>query len=444
MRNGWSKNSWKKFRAAQQPEYRENGRYRDVLEKIEKYPPLVFPGEVDNLKGQISMAGNGKRFILQGGDCAERFIDCNESAIINKIKILLQMSVILTYGARKPVVKIGRIAGQYFKPRSNLFEPLGDLEIPTYRGDSINIYEPDPENREPDPERLLMAFFHSVTTLNYIRAIISGGFADLHHPYSWNLHSMEKTGEWQKYKNTVERILDAINFMESFGGLKSETLGKTDFFTSHEGLHLGYEEALTRKDPETGRYYNLGAHMLWIGERTRSIDEAHVEYFRGIHNPMGIKVSGKIDPDELIDLLNRLNPENEEGRITLIARMGADSVAEKLPPLIKKVKASQRRVTWSCDPMHGNIVNLGGTIKKRNFDDILSEIRETFRIHREADTVIGGVHFELTGDDVTECTGGAVNLKDDDLNQNYETYCDPRLNYTQSLEMAFLLSELLG
>ncbi len=444
MNKNWSKNSWKNFKAAQQPEYRDTDSYSKVLEKIESYPPLVFPGEVENLKRQISMAGNGKRFILQGGDCAERFLDCNENAIINKIKILLQMSVILTYGARKPVVKIGRIAGQYFKPRSNPYETVNNSQIPTYRGDSINIYEPGPENREPDPERLLMAFFHSVTTLNYIRAIIAGGFADLHHPYTWELHSIEKTGEWQKYKNTVERILDAINFMESFGGLKPETLGRVDFFTSHEGLHLGYEEALTRKDPETGRYYNLGAHMLWIGERTRSIDGAHVEYFRGIHNPIGIKISGKIDPEELNELLHRLNPENEEGRITLIARMGAGSVEKKLPALIKKVEKSKRKVTWSCDPMHGNIVNIGHTIKKRNFDDILREIKETFRAHREAGTFIGGVHFELTGDDVTECTGGAINLKDDDLNRNYETYCDPRLNYTQSLEMAFLLSELLG
>jgi 3-deoxy-7-phosphoheptulonate synthase len=444
MKKNWSKNSWKNFNATQQPEYRDADSYSKVLKKIESYPPLVFSGEVENLKRQIGMAGDGRRFILQGGDCAERFIDCNESAIINKIKILLQMSVILTYGARKPVVRIGRIAGQYFKPRSNLFETIENNEMHTYRGDSINIYEPGTENREPDPERLLMAFFHSVATLNYIRAIIAGGFADLHHPFSWKLHSIEKTDEWQKYRITAERILDAINFMESFGGLKAETLGKVDFFTSHEGLHLGYEEALTRKDPETGRYYNLGAHMLWIGERTRDIDGAHVEYFRGIHNPIGIKISNKIDPGELIELLHKLNPENEEGRITLIARMGIDSVEENLPILIKKVKESKKKVTWSCDPMHGNIVNIHGNIKKRNFDDIIEEIKQTFRIHSESGSVIGGVHFELTGDDVTECTGGAVNLKDDDLNRNYETYCDPRLNYTQSLEIAFLLSELLS
>lgn len=444
MNKKWSKESWKKFSASQQPVYRETEKYEEVLKKIESYPPLVFLGEVEDLKKQISMAGNGKRFILQGGDCAERFIDCTENAILNKIKILLQMSVILTYGARKPVVRIGRIAGQYFKPRSRPFETVNNNKMSTYKGDSINIYEPGIENREPDPERLLMAFYHSVTTLNYIRAIIAGGFADLHHPYTWNLHSIEKTEEWQNYRNTVESILDAINFMDSFGGLKPETLGKVDFFTSHEGLHLGYEEALTRKDPETGRYYNLGAHMLWIGERTRVIDGAHVEYFRGIHNPIGIKISGEIYPEELTELLNILNPDNEEGRITLITRMGTHSVEGKLPGLIKKVKSSKRKVTWSCDPMHGNIVNIDGNIKKRNFDDIIQEIKQTFRIHSKEGTVIGGVHFELTGDDVTECTGGAVNLKDDDLNRNYETYCDPRLNYTQSLEIAFLLSKLLS
>jgi len=438
----WKIDSWKKFNAPYQPEYKDTNRYNEIVKKIKNYPPLVSFGEVNFLKKQIADAGDGKKFILQGGDCAERFIDCNEKSIINKIKILLQMSVILTYGARKPIIKIGRIAGQYSKPRSNLFESINNKNIFTYRGDSINDFFPDEKKREPDPERLLSAFFYSVTTLNYIRAIISGGFADLHDPYSWNLHFMKKTSEWKKYKATLNRILDAINFVESFDGGNSEVIGKTDFFISHEGLLLGYEEALTRRNPLSGNYYNLGAHMLWIGERTRKIDGAHVEYFRGIENPIGIKLGPSIEKNELEQLIETLNPNNAKGKITLISRMGIDNI-DKLLPLLKTVKKKEYNVTWSCDPMHGNIINTDEKIKTRNFNDILSEISLTFRLFGENNIHIGGVHFELTGDDVTECIGGSQNIQDVNLKDNYDTYCDPRLNYNQSLEMAFLLAEFL-
>ncbi len=440
---GWERGSWKERKSLHQPVYSNSSAYEDILLKIGSYPPLVFIGEVENLKKQIADAGMGKRFILQGGDCAERFIDCSDRLIINKIKILLQMSVILAYGARKPVVRIGRIAGQYSKPRSSPTEIIDGKSVPTYRGDAVNMYGTADSEREPDPERLILAYFHSVATLNFIRAIISGGFADLHHPYNWNLHSIEKTREWPMYNETVERILDAINFMESFGGLNPESLGKVDFFISHEGLLLGYEEALTRKDSSTGKYYNLGSHMIWIGERTLFKGSSHVEYFRGISNPIGMKVSHRIDTGHLMDIISDLNPRNEEGRITLITRYGSEKVAGHLPGLIREIKKSGLKVTWSCDPMHGNIIQTVGNMKTRDFDDILKEVSLSFKIHRESGTHIGGVHFELTGEDVTECTGGALDLQDKDLHENYETYCDPRLNYTQSMEMAFLISGLL-
>ena len=444
IKQQWSTGSWRNLPVSQQPEYNDREHLRRVLEQMAGYPPLVFKGEVEKLKSQIYDASLGKKFILHGGDCAERFIDCNEAAITNKIKIILQMSVILTYGARRPVTRIGRIAGQYSKPRSNSTEVVNKQRMPIYRGDSVNDYEPDPEKRRPDPERLLQAYFLSVATLNYIRAMIAGGFADLHNPYSWNLHSIEKTHEWKRYRETVEGILDAVNFMESFGGLNRDSLGSIDFFISHEGLLLEYEEALTRRDPDSGKYYNLGTHMLWLGERTRSIKEAHVEYFRGIANPIGVKIGPTIDPHELTDLIAFLNPENEEGRITLITRMGSSNIEDSLPKLVKTVKQSGMNVTWSCDPMHGNMYHSANNRKTRNFDDILSELSSSFRILTSQNISLGGVHFELTGDNVTECIGGATDIRDEDLHKNYQSYCDPRLNYNQSLEMAFLISELLN
>ncbi len=438
----WSPTSWSEFPISQQPVYVDEAEYRKVLSQLRRLPPLVFVGEIDKLKGLIAEAGRGKRFILHGGNCAERFIDCNSETITNQLKILLQMSVILAYGARKPVVRIGRIAGQFAKPRSCDYEEVNGRKIPVYRGDSVNSIEPTEDARRADPERLIMSFFHSSATLNYIRAMIDGGFADLHRPYTWNLHSIEKSPRWPEYKRIVDDILDAISFMESFGGVKSETLGRIDFFTSHEGLLLGYESSLTRKDGISGKYYNLGAHMLWIGDRTRDIQGAHVEYFRGISNPIGVKIGPSCSGEEAKELVKILNPENEPGRLTFITRLGVKNVEQLLPNLIEAVRSTGGFVTWSCDPMHGNTVVVNGK-KTRNFDVILQELEMTFNIHREMGSLLGGVHFELTGDDVTECVSGAVDLRESDLGVNYQTYCDPRLNYAQSLEMAFLINRLL-
>jgi 3-deoxy-7-phosphoheptulonate synthase len=401
----------------------------------------VFSGEIDELTRRIAEAGEGKRFIIHGGDCVERFADCNPSTIKNKLKILLQMSVILTHASRLPVLRIGRIAGQFFKPRSQETETVNGQEVPTYRGDTVNGFKPTPASRKPDPERLAKGYFHATATLNYIRAMIDGGFADLHQPYSWNLHDVEQSEHWGDYKTILDKILDAIHFMEAFGGLDSEKLGKIEFYTSHEGLHLDYESALTRR-ADNGRHYNLGAHMLWLGERTRHIDEAHVEYFRGIQNPIGVKISARARPEELARLAGILNPDNVPGRLTFITRMGAETVAEALPPVIEAVQGAGRSVVWSCDPMHGNTVTTESGVKTRRFEDVLSELERTFAVHRAAGTVLAGVHFELTGDNVTECTGGPVRLTDSDLASRYESYCDPRLNYAQSMEMAFRLARL--
>ena len=441
-RGEWAVDSWQRYRVVQQPEYPDVEAYHSVLQKIHTFPPLVSIGEVEKLRAKIADASAGRAFVLQGGDCAERFIDCNEHMIANRLKILLQMSVILTYGIRMPIIKVGRIAGQYAKPRSKNNEHVNGLDIPSYRGDCVNSFEPDPLARVADPQRLLQSYYYSSMTLNYIRAMIDGGFADLHHPYHWNLHSIEQTKKWPAYRNVVDRILDAVNFMEAFGGTRPESLGKVDFYVSHEGLLLGYEEALTRKDPVSGRYYNLGAHTVWIGDRTRAIDGAHVEYFRGIANPVGIKVGPGCEADELLELLAVLNPKNEPGRIILITRFGINHVEQKLPQVVQAVQKAGFQVAWSCDPMHGNIISSNGNRKTRDFSDILTEFQHCFRIHKELESFLAGAHFELTGEDVTECIGGAVALKDDDLAKNYETYCDPRLNYAQSLEIAFLITQL--
>jgi 3-deoxy-7-phosphoheptulonate synthase len=443
MKHTWTPDSWKQYTALQQPEYSDQQAYEQVLGQLRGFPSLVFQGEVEHLKAHIAGAGAGNGFILQGGNCAERFIDCDTTTIKNQLKILLQMSVILTHGLRKPVIRIGRIAGQYAKPRSHSTEVVKGRELPVYRGDSVNGYEPDPEARIPDPQRLLKAFYTASITLNYIRSMIDGGFADLHYPYTWNLYSIEQTPEWPDYKDVVEDILDAIHFMESFGGVKPESLGRIEMYTSHEGLLLGYEEALTRQDEKTGKYYNLGAHMVWIGNRTRDPGGAHVEYFRGIANPIGIKIDQCCSPEEISELLAVLNPGKEPGRITLITRMGTEHVEDSLPGVIRAVKKTGNPVTWSCDPMHGNTHTVEGNRKTRSFSKVLEELKTSFQIHKDLGTYLAGVHFELTGDDVTECIGGAVDLKDEDLAQNYETYCDPRLNYAQSLEMAFLIAKML-
>jgi 3-deoxy-7-phosphoheptulonate synthase len=439
----WSPDSWRGFPARQQPAYEDSYALARDLEKVRSYPPIVGPGEIEGLKARLAEAARGRAFLLQGGNCAERFIDCNAESIANQLKILLQMSVILTYGARRPVIRVGRIAGQYAKPRSNDAEEVDGVTLPTYRGDAVNAIEPDLRGRAPDPSRLLSCYFHSVATLNHIRALIESGFADLRRPYSWNLQSMQQGRNWDEYRGVVDRILDAIHFMESFGGARTEALGKADFFTSHEGLLLGYEQALTRHDPVANRWYNAGAHMLWIGVRTGNLDGAHLEYFRGIGNPIGVKVDARATPESLLSILEVLNPAGEEGKVTFITRMGAHRVEEALPPLVRAVTRSGHPVGWSCDPMHGNTVILENGRKTRDFSVILDELTRSFRICREQGSILSGVHFELTPDDVTECVGGSTVVTNADLERRYETYCDPRLNDSQSLEMAFLIARLM-
>ena len=436
----WHPESWREREAFQQPQYHDREHAEEILRGIARKPPLVFPGEVDTLRTQLAEAAAGKRFILQGGDCVERFSDCNEHTITNKLKIMLQMSVILTHAARKPVVRIGRIAGQYCKPRSRRTEIIDGTEVLTYRGDAINGMSK--VERVPDPERLLQGYFHSGLTSNYLRALTGGGFADLHHPYNWNLYAIEKTPKWDEYRVVLEQILDAIRFMESFGGANTEQLGRVEFFTSHEALHLGYEAALTRR--VEGEYYNLGAHLVWAGDRSRSLSGAHTEYLRGIRNPVGLKVGPEADIGELLEILRVLNPENLSGKTVLITRLGRERVADLLPLLIERVGAAHLPVVWSCDPMHGNTrVASEGSRKTRSFGDILEETRVSYEVHGRMGSHLAGIHFELTGEEVTECTGGAVDLHDNDLSRNYQSYCDPRLNYAQSLEMAFLVARLL-
>lgn len=434
---------WKGLSAEQQPQYDNQDALDAACAHLRSCPPLVFAREIDALKKSIADAGEGKSFILQGGNCAERFSDCTETTITNQLKILLQMSVILTHGIRRPVVRIGRIAGQYAKPRSAHFEQVNGKEMPVYRGDAVNNVQPDITARKANPERLIRAYYSSAATLNFIRSMIDGGFADLHYPYNWNLHSMEATPEWPVYKSIVEDILTSIDFMESFGGVRSETLGRVDFYTSHEGLLLPYEDALTRRDDTTGKWYNMGAHTVWIGNRTRACDGAHVAYFSEIANPIGIKIDATIEPDELVELVHILNPQNQPGRITIISRCGSENVEKGLTPLIKATQKNSSAVVWSCDPMHGNTRTTDEGTKTRDFDKIMDELRATFRIHAENGSRLTGVHFELTGDDVTECIGGAVTVRNEDLGRNYTTYCDPRLNYMQSMEVAFLIAEFV-
>lgn len=435
--------NWRACPIAHQPTYATSEALQDVLAQIQNAPPLVFAREVDALHAHIRDAAQGKSFILQGGNCAERFIECTAEAITNQIKILLQMSVILTYGTRKPVVRIGRIAGQYAKPRSAPTEMCNGAELPVYRGDAVNDALPCAHGRMADPQRLWQAYTCSAVTLNFVRSMIDGGFADLHDPYKWHLHSMESTPEWPVYKRIIDDIKMSIDFMESFGGLRSESVGRIDFYTSHEALLLAYEEALTRWDDATARWYNLGAHTLWIGNRTRTLDGAHVAYAREIANPIGVKIDATLTPDELIELVHILNPHNEPGRLTLVTRCGEERVDDALPGLITAITRAGQEVAWSCDPMHGNTHVLPSGKKTRDLSKILNELRRTFHVHARMGSRLAGVHFELTGDDVTECIGGAVTLRDEDLERKYTTECDPRLNYIQSMEIAFLLADFV-
>ena len=437
----WAPTSWRNYPIKQQPIYEDLEAVDAALEVVRRLPPLVAHGEVDALRKHFVKATQGKSFVLQGGDCAERFVDCNRDSIEAKLKILLQMSLVLTWGARFPVVRIGRMAGQYAKPRSSDTETKDGVELPSFRGEHVNGIEFTKQSRTPDPNRLLEAYFHSSATLNYARALLDGGFADLHNPQHWDLGFFRNPANRDRHQAMLHSILDALEFVESTGVQAGGIFRTVELFSSHEGLLLPYEEAHTVKVDD--RYYNLGAHMLWIGDRTRQLDGAHVEYFRGIENPIGVKVGPTMEPDELVELIHKLEPENRAGRITLISRQGADGVRDKLPGLIRAVQKAGCQVVWSCDPMHGNTTPTSTGLKTRNFDKILEELRTTFDVHHEQKSHLGGVHFELTGQNVTECTGGPEELSEEDLPSNYETHCDPRLNYAQSVEMAFLMAEHL-
>ena len=440
----WSKSSWQQFTALQQPNWPDQEALESALRTIASLPPLVFAGEIRDLKKQMALASEGKAFLLQGGDCSEEFARCTAPTIRETLKVLLQMAVILTYAGGKPVVKVGRIAGQYAKPRSSDTEVVNGVEIPSYRGDMANSIEPTPEARTPDPQRLVMGYNMSAATLNLLRAFTKGGFGALHRVQAWNQEFVKQSPMGRSYERLAKQISQALNFMEVIGiATDTPQLKQAQFYTSHEALFLGYEEALTRQDSTTGGWYDCSAHMLWIGDRTRQIDGAHVEFLRGVLNPLGMKVGPKHDIDDILAIIERLNPDNEPGRMTLITRFGARDIEKYLPPLIRAVKKAGLNVLWSCDPMHANIRKAESGHKTRSFDDILSELRCFFELHWAEGTVPGGVHFELTGENVTECTGGARQLADSQLGENYLTTCDPRLNAEQSLEMAFQIAEMI-
>ena len=442
--NTWNKSSWHNHTALQQPNWPDKDKLQEALQTISRLPPLVFAGEIRDLKEQLAKASRGEAFLLQGGDCSEEFARCTAPNIRETLKVLLQMAVVLTYAGGKPVVKVGRIAGQYAKPRSSDTEMINGVEVASYRGDMANSIEPTVEARTPDPQRLLQGYNMSAATLNLLRAFTRGGFGSLHRVHAWNQEFVKQSPMGRSYERLAKQISQTLKFMEIIG-ISTDTpqMKQAQFFTSHEALFLGYEEALTREDSTGGGWYDCSGHMLWIGDRTRQIDGAHIEFLRGVLNPLGMKVGPKHDIDDILAIINRLNPENEAGRMTLITRFGAKDIEKYMPPLVRAVKKEGMNVVWSCDPMHANIRKAETGHKTRSFDDILSELRCFFELHWAEGTVPGGVHFELTGDNVTECTGGARQLADAQLGDNYLTTCDPRLNAEQSLEMAFQIAEMI-
>ncbi|TRW49775.1 3-deoxy-7-phosphoheptulonate synthase class II [Aliidiomarina halalkaliphila] len=442
----WTPNSWRKLPIQQQPTYADKNALAYVEQQLKQYPPLVFAEEIRRLQDHLGDVCQGRGFLLQGGDCAESFRDFTAPKIRDTFKVMLQMAIVLTFAGSVPVTKVGRMAGQFAKPRSSDMETIQGVSLPSYRGDIINGAEFTPEAREPDPNRMLTAYHHSAATLNLLRAFAQGGFADLHKVHKWNMGFIAANPMKEKYQKVSERIEESLRFMEVLG-ITAEThptIHETELFTSHEALLLPYEEALTRTDSLTGLPYNCSAHMVWMGERTRQLDHAHVEFFRGIHNPLGVKIGPKASEDELMAIIDALNPNNTPGRLTLITRMGADNLAENLPRLIRRVQAEGRHVVWSSDPMHGNTVKADNGYKTRNFDAIIREIRQFFAIHQAEGSYAGGIHLEMTGENVTECTGGAYQISENDLEQRYLTQCDPRLNADQVLELAFLVSETLA
>ena len=445
MAKKWMPQGWRAKPIRQVPEYPDAAALADVEQRISRFPPLVFAGEARRLKAALAQVADGRAFLLQGGDCAESFAEFHADNIRDTFRVLLQMAVVLTFGAACPVVKVGRLAGQFAKPRSADVETQGDTTLPSYRGDMINGMEFTPEARIPDPERLVRAYNQSAATLNLLRAFAQGGYADLHKVHQWNLGFVAGSPQGERYRDLASRLDETLAFMEACG-LTSETtpqIRETDFFTSHEALLLPYEEAMTRVDSTTGDWYDTSAHLLWVGDRTRQVDGAHVEFLRGIANPVAMKVGPSMDADDLLRLIDALNPEDEPGRLTLIARMGADDVERRLPPLVRAVKSQGRTVVWTCDPMHGNTVKSSTGYKTRPFDSILAEVRGFFAVHRAEGTHAGGVHVEMTGQNVTECVGGAQAITEAGLADRYHTHCDPRLNAEQALELAFLISEAL-
>ncbi len=444
MTKGWQKTDWRAKQRIQMPDYPDQAALNAVEAQLSKYPPLVFAGEAQRLKQELALAGEGRAFLLQGGDCAESFAEFSADNIRDTFRVMLQMAVVLTYGAKVPVVKVGRMAGQFAKPRSAPTEVIGGVEYPSYRGDIINGFDATVEARRPDPNRMLQAYTQAAASLNLLRAFSSGGFADIHRVHAWTLGFAEHD-KAERYRELSNRISDALDFMTAAGVNPdtAHTLKVVDFYTSHEALLLEYEEALCRVDSISGKNVAGSGHMIWIGDRTRQPDGAHVEFCRGVLNPIGLKCGPTTTAEDLKVLMNKLNPTNEPGRLTLIARFGAGKVGDHLPRLIQTVQAEGANVVWSCDPMHGNTIKSSTGYKTRPFDSVLREVREFFSIHKAEGTVPGGVHFEMTGKDVTECTGGLRAVTDEDLSDRYHTACDPRLNATQSLELAFLVAEEL-
>ncbi|WP_161867083.1 MULTISPECIES: class II 3-deoxy-7-phosphoheptulonate synthase [Pseudomonas] len=443
MSHAWSPDSWRAKPIQQQPEYPEAAHLARVEQTLAGYPPLVFAGEARELRRQFAEVTQGRAFLLQGGDCAESFAEFSAAKIRDTFKVLLQMAIVMTFAAGCPVVKVGRMAGQFAKPRSSGSETIDGVTLPAYRGDIVNGIGFDAASRVPDPERLLQAYHQATASLNLLRAFAQGGFADVHQVHQWNLDFIANSALSEKYHQLANRIDETLAFMRAVGMDSAPQLREVSFFTAHEALLLNYEEAFVRRDSLTGRWYDCSAHMLWIGDRTRQLDGAHVEFMRGIENPIGVKVGPSMDPDELIRLIDTLNPDNDPGRLNLIVRMGADKVEAHFPRLLRKIKEEGRQVLWSSDPMHGNTIKASSGYKTRDFAQILSEVRQFFAVHQAEGTYAGGIHIEMTGQNVTECIGGSRPITEDGLSDRYHTHCDPRMNADQSLELAFMIAETL-
>lgn len=441
----WKRNSWRDYTIKQQPTYNDVEKLQDVEQRLSEYPPLVFAGEVRNLKKSLAKVSRGEAFLLQGGDCAESFKEFHADNIRDMFKVMMQMAVVLTFAGGCPVVKVGRLAGQFAKPRSSDFEELNGVKLPSYRGDIINDNNFTEEDRIPDPERMVKAYNQSSATMNLLRAFARGGLADLHQVHKWNMDFVKDSALGHKYQDLADKITETLAFMEACGitSVNAPTINETVLYTSHEALLLNYEEALTRQDSLSGDWFDCSAHMLWIGDRTRDVNDAHVEFLRGVKNPIGVKAGPTMTAENLLELIEKLNPENEEGRLNIIVRMGAQKIEEEFPKLLRAVKEAGKHVIWSIDPMHGNTIKTSNNYKTREFNEVLREVKGFFAVHEAEGTFPGGVHLEMTGQDVTECVGGAQELTEKDLEERYHTHCDPRLNADQALELAFLIAESL-